>query len=98
MTERIRGRKLQQRRERFFRLHPLCTRCEAQCRTTVATQLDHVVALVNGGTDTWNNLQGLCDACHDAKTREDLGHKASGACDRDGLPIDPDHHWNKGSE
>lgn len=34
-----------------------------------ATQVDHVVAKNRGGTDEWDNLQGLCRACHDRKTK-----------------------------
>jgi len=98
MTERLRGRRLQARRERWFRRHPLCAHCEARGRIVPATELDHIVALVNGGTDTPDNWQGLCSSCHEIKTRKDLGQSTIGACDPDGLPIDPDHHWNKGSE
>jgi 5-methylcytosine-specific restriction protein A len=41
----------------------------------VATQLDHIVALDNGGTDTPGNRQGLCDACHEIKTAIDMGYR-----------------------
>lgn len=95
MVERLRGRRLQRRRALFFRQYPLCRHCELRGRTTPATQLDHIVALANGGSDTPDNWQGLCDACHEIKTRQDLGYKTSGACDDDGLPMDPSHPWNQ---
>jgi len=71
-TERIRGRRLQQIRQAFFRDHPLCSRCEAQGRVRVAIELDHIVPLFKGGKDVGSNRQGLCHACHEEKTREDM--------------------------
>jgi 5-methylcytosine-specific restriction endonuclease McrA len=35
-------------------------------------QMDHIVALVNGGRDVESNCQVLCHPCHEVKTREDL--------------------------
>jgi 5-methylcytosine-specific restriction protein A len=52
-----------------------------QGRVTLATQVDHIVALVNGGTDDRfddSNRQGLCDPCHDAKTALDLAEARRG--------------------
>lgn len=69
---RIRGRELQRIREHHFREHPLCVHCIARGIVTPATELDHIVALVNGGTDTPDNRQGLCTNCHAAKTAQDL--------------------------
>jgi 5-methylcytosine-specific restriction enzyme A len=91
---RIRGRRLQEIRDAHFRLYPLCVECEKRGIVRLATQLDHVVALVNGGTDTPDNRQGLCDPCHAIKTAADLGHKPTGA-DASGMPTDPRHPWNQ---
>lgn len=88
LVERERGRTNQRRRERYFRQHPLCVRCEQAGRIRAATQLDHVVALVNGGTNDDSNRQGLCDDCHKAKTAEDLGHQPKRRFGPDGWPID----------
>jgi len=94
MTERIRGRKLQRIREQHFRLHPLCVKCQEKGRVRAATQLDHKVALVNGGKDfdedEGRNRQGLCDDCHDEKTRQDLGHRARVTIGADGWPVEGD--------
>lgn len=38
-------------------------------------EVDHKVALVNGGEDDWLNLQLLCSPCHASKTRTDLRKK-----------------------
>ena len=93
-TQRIRGRKLQRIRDAHFRRHPLCVRCEERGRVRPATQLDHKIPLFKGGQDVEANRQGLCDDCHEQKTREDMGHGASSACDARGLPKDPRHPWN----
>lgn len=91
MTERRSGRWLQRFRERHFSQHPLCVHCLAKGRVTVATQLDHKRALTNGGRDfdgDPENAQGLCDACHEAKTREDLGQRKKVTIGLDGWPVE----------
>lgn len=87
-AERIRGRALQQARRRHFRANPLCVHCERKGYITLATQLDHITALVNGGADRSDNKQGLCDDCHKAKTNVDLGRKDRPSIGLDGWPID----------
>lgn len=84
-TPRIRGRKLQRERERLFRRQPLCVMCEAKGLIRAATQRDHIIPLCKGGTDAPDNIQALCDDCHAAKTRIDLGRKP--AIGVDGWPI-----------
>lgn len=77
-------------RAAHFRLYPLCVRCQAKDppRVTAATELDHRVALVNGGEDVEENRQGLCAACHRDKTNEDMGYKPKVQIGADGYPID----------
>lgn len=76
MTERIRGRKLQRIRADWFSDHPLCCLCELKGKIRLATELDHVVALSNGGEDfdcdDGKNRQGLCEDCHHEKSLADL--------------------------
>lgn len=88
MTERIRGRKLQRIRARHFQANPLCVMCEAENKVAIATELDHIVALVNGGKDEEGNRQGLCEACHKVKTAKDLGHKRKAQIGLDGWPVE----------
>jgi 5-methylcytosine-specific restriction enzyme A len=52
--------------------NPLCVMCLAQGIVSAATELDHILALSNGGADTAANRQGLCAACHRAKTLIDM--------------------------
>lgn len=38
-----------------------------------APELDHIVALANGGTHTWENVQCACRSCNGAKGASDYG-------------------------
>lgn len=87
-TERVRGRKLQRIRDRLFRANPLCVMCTARGMDTVAVELDHVVALANGGTNEESNYQCLCAVCHAEKTAIDLGYRRKPVIGLDGWPID----------
>lgn len=78
-ARRIRGTTLQNMRSTYFARFPLCAHCLAMNppRTTVATQLDHVVPLHKGGIDSpdpFVNRQGLCDDCHLMKSKQERGH------------------------
>lgn len=97
MVDRKRGRWLQEFRRRHFLHQPCCMRCESMGRVTVGTQIDHIVALANGGKDfdeDPDNAQTLCVPCHEIKTAEDLGYTQRTEGDVNGLPVDPAHHWN----
>ena len=97
MTDRIRGRRLQQIRRRHFEMAPLCVECERRGIIRQATQLDHTVALVNKGKDEDSNRQGLCEACHRDKTARDLGYRPRPVIGPDGFPIrDPEAAGNRG--
>ena len=89
-ARRIRGRRLQEYRAAWFCLHPLCAECDRNGKVRLATQLDHIVALENGGTDfdKPGNRQGLCDACHEVKTARDLGHRSKRRIGLDGFPVE----------
>lgn len=67
-TKRITGRRLQARRESLFRRNPLCPECSKLGLVVLATQRDHIVSLEEGGPDTDENTQGLCDEHHEAKS------------------------------
>lgn len=81
-VHRIRGRTLQTLRARLLGENPMCS----MCGTSVATELDHIKALTNGGTNDDDNLQGLCAACHEVKTLKDLGQRPRGTTGLDGWP------------
>jgi 5-methylcytosine-specific restriction protein A len=51
----------------------LCQPCKQQGRTTVATEVDHIVSKARGGTDETVNLQAICTDCHKHKTAKERG-------------------------
>lgn len=55
-------------RKRVLFEQPICNACD----TALATDVDHITAIEAGG-DPWAraNLQGLCQPCHSAKTRQE---------------------------
>ena len=56
--------------------------------------MDHVIRLVDGGTDADVNLQSLCHVCHTRKTAKENGARPRG-CDVNGTPTDPEHPWSR---
>lgn len=72
---RLRGRAGVQQRERRRYQHPLCAHCLEEGVTTPTDEIDHVVPLALGGTDTDDNVQGLCTPHHLLKSaQEDASH------------------------
>ena len=68
-TKRVTGRELQRRRARLFTSNPLCVHCQQAGRVTLATQRDHIIPLSEGGADDDSNVQALCEACHEVKSK-----------------------------
>lgn len=54
-----------------LRREPLCRFCAACGLATPATDVDHIVALADGGTHAASNLRSLCHYCHSARTARD---------------------------
>ena len=69
----------------------LCQPCLAQGRATPATAVDHITPKAKGGTDEPDNLQAICQACHDAKTgretAEAQGRRVKARIGLDGWPV-----------
>lgn len=86
LVTRIAGDRLQRLRKAHFQAQPLCVHCLRKDRARIATELDHIVALVNGGTNDPENFQGLCKWHHIEKTRADLGWKPKPKIGADGWP------------
>lgn len=70
-TKRVTGRRLQQLRQELFRRSPLCAECERLGRVSLATQRDHIKPLAEGGADDDDNVQGLCEPCHEEKSLQE---------------------------
>ncbi|BBO81192.1 hypothetical protein DSCO28_17580 [Desulfosarcina ovata subsp. sediminis] len=57
-------------RAMYLRDHPLCELCQSKGRATVATLVDHVHEIEDGGAElAMNNLMALCTRCHASKTK-----------------------------
>jgi 5-methylcytosine-specific restriction protein A len=82
-SNRIRGRKLQDIRARWFAQYPMC----AVCHERIAVELDHIHALHLGGAEDEANYQGLCKPCHTAKSLKERGLKPKQTIGSDGWPI-----------
>ncbi len=59
-------------RIRVIREEPWCRACLTQGIKKLSSQVDHIIALEDGG-DPWSrkNLQALCNECHGAKTLQE---------------------------
>ena len=49
----------------------LCQYCFIQGRMKKATEVDHVIAKANGGSNDLSNLLSTCNPCHKNKTAQD---------------------------
>lgn len=68
-VKRVRGRAGQKARAQVIAEEPLCRKCLEKGRTTATTIVDHIMPLAWGGSDLRSNKQGLCDPCHDEKSK-----------------------------
>lgn len=87
-VQRIRGRKLQEIRKAHLANCPYCVKCAEKGIYVFATQVDHIIALDNGGEEIESNRQGLCDKCHKQKTIVDMNYKPKAKIGLDGFPIE----------
>lgn len=53
-----------------------CASCHHPFTALTKPEIDHIVALVNGGENREGNLQALCRWCHRPKTDADVALKA----------------------
>ena len=61
-------------RRSFLNRNPLCEECMRTGKMTPATEVHHMIPLVQGGTHAYSNLQALCHSCHSRKTVAEAGH------------------------
>ena len=72
-------------------MQPLCEYCLQIGRYTPATEVDHWLAISDGGAPyDLGNLRSSCQRCHALKTRN--SERVIG-CGKDGMPLDPRHAW-----
>ena len=53
-----------------------------------AQEVDHIIPLFKGGTDTDDNRQPLCKQCHQKKSIEERGKKYRPQIGVDGYPVE----------
>jgi len=64
--------------EVFARFDGHCAHCKRKLFPGEDYEIDHIIALANGGTDEDSNLQLLCEGCHIIKTGGDVSDAAKG--------------------
>lgn len=90
------GTRWQKARASFLRSHPLCAEHQRRGHIVPATVVDHIVPHRGDRALFWEhgNWQALCETCHNSwKQRVEKGGGVDGACDLNGVPTDPRHHW-----
>jgi len=94
-------RRCRRARREHLTIEPFCRRCRECGLEVLAEHVDHVVSIQQGGD--WfdhENLQSLCKPCHSRKSLEDAGVTLTAprpGCRADGVPLDPNHPWNRGA-
>jgi 5-methylcytosine-specific restriction endonuclease McrA len=86
MEKRLRGHAWLRLRRLILMNDPLCVMCGAEGRAQAADEVDHIIALANGGTNEADNLQPLCREHHRIKTASDLGYVLKPEIGLDGWP------------
>lgn len=77
-----------QMREQIMRRDSyLCQPCMTKGHVTPATEVHHIKAKADGGTDDPGNLVAICRGCHDDATREQKGHRPRVAFDDSGRVV-----------
>ena len=74
-------------RAHVLRIEPLCRTCRAKGKVTVATEVDHIIPLHQGGEEfDPDNCQPQCHDCHAEKSARDEGKRPKVAIGIDGWP------------
>jgi 5-methylcytosine-specific restriction protein A len=66
----------------------LCQSCLRAKRYTKATEVDHINSRASGGDESEENLEGICRACHETKSKRDANpnYREPPAVDATGAP------------
>ena len=69
-------------RSLFLNENPLCVECEKEGLAILGNVVDHKQRVASGKTDAekqrlmwdWDNLQTMCDTCHNSKSGKEAHH------------------------
>ena len=80
----------------YLQRNPLCVMCLEDGQITEAKVVDHIEPHRGDLVKFYNGpFQSLCKMHHDStKQRQERSGLMPGG-DENGVPIDPNHHWNK---
>ena len=95
--ELYRTKRWQRLRTKVLRDHPLCVMSgKVETCRVAAVDVDHIKPHLGDKALFYavENLQPMCRSCHSRKTAQELLGKGT-AFDEKGMPLDPDHHWNR---
>ena len=94
------GRAWRKRRARQLALHPICVICfKLRALIVTATVADHVIPH-RGDVHMFRHgeLQSLCQSCHSSFKQQLEVRGFIAGCDLTGMPLDPEHPWNREPE
>lgn len=69
-AKRARGRAGAEQRRRRLAAEPNCRDCAAEGVQRPAAEIDHIVPISMGGTDTDDNVRALCRPCHAVRSSD----------------------------
>lgn len=81
-----------------LRQAPMCAMCLQLGQTVIATDVDHIKPLADGGEPyDFENVRSLCHSCHSRVTHAaQLGREVTiKGCDASGYPLDPRAWWSR---
>lgn len=84
-------------RESYLKSHPLCVLCLQQDKVEAATVVNHKIPHKGDQKLFWdkNNWESVCKTHHDSTIQKQEKRDVVVGCDDKGIPLDPNHHWNK---
>jgi 5-methylcytosine-specific restriction enzyme A len=90
------GRRWGKKRAAQLTEEPFCRLCDAAGRITRATVADHIEPHRDDPVKFWaGELQSLCETCHNAVKQAQEKSGTLRGVDANGIPLDPNHHWNR---
>lgn len=96
-TKRGYGASWRRARDRYLKEHPMCVYHQRIGQGVPASVVDHIIPHKQDKLLFWDvdNWQALCASCHNSIKKIEENGGVSQWADVDGMPIDPNHFWNR---